>query len=172
MIGAWSLGGIPAASMRDSAVMMRMPCVVLCAVALDRKTSIGAWEWTAVDQLHIAVNDPQGRRVPPLRKLLRKLCASSRVTRLSCKWTQPTRITEEHLASLDLPVLAIIAGESVMHDPEVAEATARRTLADGNVLVVPGASHAINGEHPNEIAAAITRFLEDDRYGESGPGSR
>ncbi len=74
---------------------------------------------------------------------------------------QPTRITEERLASLDLPVLAIIAGKSVIHDPQVAAATARRALADGEVQVFPDASHAINGEYPNEIAAVIASFIDD-----------
>jgi pimeloyl-ACP methyl ester carboxylesterase len=83
---------------------------------------------------------------------------------------QPTRIAEERLAALDLPVLAIIAGESVMHDPQVAEATARHALVNGEVLVVPGASHAINGEHPNEIAAALSSFLDDYRHDRPGTG--
>ena len=83
---------------------------------------------------------------------------------------QPTRIAEERLAALDLPVLAIIAGESVMHDPQVAEATARHALVNGEVLVVPGASHAINGEHPNEIAEALSSFLDDYRRDRPGIG--
>lgn len=76
---------------------------------------------------------------------------------------QPARIAEERLASLDLPVLAIIAGESVIHDSQTAAETARRALADGEVLVIPGASHAVNGEHPVEIAAAIASFIGDGR---------
>lgn len=72
---------------------------------------------------------------------------------------QPTRITEEALAGLDMPVLAIIAGRSVMHDPETATATAERALPAAAVRVYPGASHAINGEHPDEIAADIAEFL-------------
>lgn len=76
---------------------------------------------------------------------------------------QPTRISEDRLASLDRPVLAIIAGESVIHDPQVAEDTARRTLPQGEVLVFPSASHAINGEHPDEIAAAITNVVDEYR---------
>jgi pimeloyl-ACP methyl ester carboxylesterase len=83
---------------------------------------------------------------------------------------QPNRIAEERLAALDLPVLAIIAGESVMHDPQVAEATARHALVNGEVLVVPGASHAINGEHPNEIAEALSSFLDDYRRDRPGTG--
>jgi pimeloyl-ACP methyl ester carboxylesterase len=82
---------------------------------------------------------------------------------------QPTRISEERLTTLDLPVLAIIAGESVMHDPQVAAETARRALAHREVLVIPGASHAVNGEHPDEVAAAIAGFLDD--YRRNAPGT-
>ncbi|MEO3744497.1 hypothetical protein [Plantactinospora sp. B5E13] len=39
---------------------------------------------------------------------------------------QPTRISKKRLGRLDLPVLAIIAGKSVMRDPQAAVETARR----------------------------------------------
>ncbi|MFY1574796.1 alpha/beta fold hydrolase [Verrucosispora sp. WMMD703] len=74
---------------------------------------------------------------------------------------QPTRISEERLRRLDLPVLAIIAGESVMHDPQQAVETARRTLPRGTVRLYPGASHAVNGEQPERIAADIAGFVEE-----------
>lgn len=76
---------------------------------------------------------------------------------------QPTRISEERLASLDLPVQAIIAGKSVIHDPQAAAATARRALASGEVIVFPDASHAVTGEYPLEIVAAIANFLDRNR---------
>lgn len=76
----------------------------------------------------------------------------------------PGRISEGALADLDMPVLAVIAGRSVMHDPDTAVATAERTLTHGTVKVHPDASHAINGEYPGELAADIAAFLaEADR---------
>ncbi|WP_307851279.1 alpha/beta fold hydrolase [Nocardiopsis sp. MG754419] len=73
----------------------------------------------------------------------------------------PTRIGEDTLAGLDVPVLAVIAGESVMHDPATAEATAERALPEGSMVRFhPDASHAINGEYPEEVAADIRAFLE------------
>jgi pimeloyl-ACP methyl ester carboxylesterase len=72
----------------------------------------------------------------------------------------PSRFGDEQLSSVDVPVLVILAGRSVMHDSaEVAEA-ARRTLRHGTVLVHDDASHAINGERPDEIAADVGRFLD------------
>ncbi|MFD6951429.1 alpha/beta hydrolase [Nocardiopsis sp. TSRI0078] len=80
------------------------------------------------------------------------------------KLPQPGRISEEALEDLDMPVLAVVAGESVMHDPDVAVATAERALSPGTVEVYPDASHAVNGEYPQELAADIAAFLaEADR---------
>lgn len=72
---------------------------------------------------------------------------------------QPTRIDEERLGSVELPVLAIIAGDSVMHDPGEAVETAERAFTNGTVHLYPGASHAVSGEQPDRIAADIAAFL-------------
>ena len=77
------------------------------------------------------------------------------------KLPQPEQISPEQLASLEMPVLAFIAGESVMHDPPTATATAERALTDGTVHVYPEASHAINGEYPEQLAADIGAFLAE-----------
>ncbi|WUJ74919.1 alpha/beta hydrolase [Kribbella soli] len=72
---------------------------------------------------------------------------------------QPRRITEEQLAALPMPVLAIIAGRSVMHRPATARSTAERALRTKTVAFYPDASHAISGEYPAEIAADLRTFL-------------
>ncbi|APC34761.1 alpha/beta hydrolase [Nocardiopsis dassonvillei] len=77
------------------------------------------------------------------------------------KLPQPGRISEEALTDLDMPVLAFVAGRSVMHDPDTAAATAERALPHGTVEVYPEASHAINGEYPEEVAADIDAFLDE-----------
>ncbi|MFE3456499.1 alpha/beta fold hydrolase [Nocardiopsis aegyptia] len=71
----------------------------------------------------------------------------------------PTRFTDGRLEGVDLPVLVIIAGGSVMHDPAEAARTAERTLSRGTVVTYPDASHAVNGEYPREIAADVARFV-------------
>lgn len=73
----------------------------------------------------------------------------------------PTRITPEQLGELTVPILAIIAGRSVIHDPAQAAETARAALPDGRVVVLADASHALNGEYPEEIAALITDFVAE-----------
>ncbi|OZC76920.1 alpha/beta hydrolase [Rhodococcus sp. 06-418-5] len=77
----------------------------------------------------------------------------------SLKPPQPTRFTDEQLATLDVPVLAIIAGRSVMHDAQEAVARAERTLPDGTVRLYPGASHAVNGEYPERLRDDIADFV-------------
>ncbi|MGW7685679.1 alpha/beta fold hydrolase [Kribbella sp. NPDC054772] len=72
---------------------------------------------------------------------------------------QPQRITAEELAGLSIPALAIIAGRSVMHDPATARRTAEQALRTKTVAFYPDASHAINGEYPDRIAADLRAFL-------------
>jgi pimeloyl-ACP methyl ester carboxylesterase len=64
----------------------------------------------------------------------------------------PKLLSDAQLRGLDVPVLALIAGRSVMLDPVRAEARARTLLPRGQVELWPDASHAINGEYPDEIA--------------------
>ncbi len=73
---------------------------------------------------------------------------------------QPSLIPEDQLAALPMPVLAIVAGRSVMHDPATAEQLARRVFTGTDVVkVYPTATHAINGELPEEIAADISQLV-------------
>ncbi|WP_427885649.1 alpha/beta fold hydrolase [Kribbella sp. GL6] len=71
----------------------------------------------------------------------------------------PQRITEEQLTGLSMPVLAIIAGRSVIHRPATARRTAERALRHKTVAFYPDASHAINGEYPERISADLRAFL-------------
>jgi pimeloyl-ACP methyl ester carboxylesterase len=70
----------------------------------------------------------------------------------------PKLFTDDQLRSLDIPVLALIAGRSVMLDAARAAARARNLLPRGQVEVWADASHAINGEYPTEIAERASRF--------------
>ena len=73
----------------------------------------------------------------------------------------PRMFTDEQLRSLDRPVLALIAGRSVMLDPARAAARAQRLLPRGQVELWADASHAINGEYPAEIAVRAATFWDD-----------
>jgi pimeloyl-ACP methyl ester carboxylesterase len=73
----------------------------------------------------------------------------------------PKMFTDDQLRSLDIPVLALIAGRSVMLDAARAAARARNLLPRGQVELWAEASHAINGEYPSEIAERASRFWDD-----------
>ncbi|KHO23207.1 alpha/beta fold hydrolase [Mycolicibacterium setense] len=73
----------------------------------------------------------------------------------------PKLFTDEQLRSIDVPVLALIAGRSVMLDPPRAVARARELLVNGQIELWSDASHAINGEYPEEIAQRAGRFWGD-----------
>ncbi|GAA3901962.1 alpha/beta fold hydrolase [Actinoplanes auranticolor] len=71
------------------------------------------------------------------------------------KLSAPGRIPAEKIAAVDTPTLVIMAGASPMHDAAAAAELAGRTLRNGTVVTYPGASHAVNGEHPAELARDI-----------------
>ncbi|MEV0670927.1 alpha/beta hydrolase [Mycobacterium sp. NPDC050441] len=73
----------------------------------------------------------------------------------------PKLFSDEQLRGLDVPVLALIAGRSVMLNPTRAVARARDLLAHGQIELWPDASHAINGEYPDEIARRAGRFWDE-----------
>jgi pimeloyl-ACP methyl ester carboxylesterase len=73
----------------------------------------------------------------------------------------PKLFSDDQLRALDIPVLALIAGRSVMLDAARAAARARNLLPRGQVELWPDASHAINGEYPNEIADRAGRFWDE-----------
>lgn len=71
----------------------------------------------------------------------------------------PTRITPEQLEELTVPTLAIVAGQSVIHDTDTAVATAESAFGADHVVLYPDATHAINGEYADDIAADMSAFL-------------
>jgi pimeloyl-ACP methyl ester carboxylesterase len=64
----------------------------------------------------------------------------------------------EALGEIRQPVLQVVGGISL---PVFAEATAAldERLADGTVVVIPGARHAAHHTHPRELVAAVRGFL-------------
>jgi pimeloyl-ACP methyl ester carboxylesterase len=72
----------------------------------------------------------------------------------------PKSFTDDELRSLDISVLALIAGRSVMLDADRASARARNLLPRGQVELWAEASHAINGEYPAERAERAGAFWD------------
>lgn len=72
----------------------------------------------------------------------------------------PSLIGPEAVSDLNVPLYAIVAGDSPMHDPEEIATAAQDSIGKSNVSVYKGASHAINGEHPDQLADDIASFVE------------
>ncbi|MDP9799581.1 pimeloyl-ACP methyl ester carboxylesterase [Catenuloplanes nepalensis] len=75
------------------------------------------------------------------------------------KLSAPARPSDDALRGVTAPVLLLMAGKSRLHDSAEAADTARQLLPAATVKVYPDASHAINGEYPDEIAADVAAFL-------------
>lgn len=77
------------------------------------------------------------------------------------KLPMPEKITPEQLAELEMPVLGILAGESTMHHSEESYQTGVDSLKDpdSEMVIFADASHAINGEYPEELVKTIEKFL-------------
>jgi len=72
----------------------------------------------------------------------------------------PAYPSSAQLRSITVPALVLLAGRSVVHSPSRAEARARVHLPHADVEVWGAASHAINGEYPEEIARRVAAFTE------------
>ena len=70
----------------------------------------------------------------------------------------PSLITDAQLRALRVPVLAVLAGRSVMLDTDRAARRARNLLQHSKIDVWADASHALTGEYPERIAACLQEF--------------
>jgi pimeloyl-ACP methyl ester carboxylesterase len=63
------------------------------------------------------------------------------------------------LRAITIPVLALIAGRSAIHNPEHAVQRAKTLLPEAEVELWPDASHAISGECAEQVNARILKFI-------------
>lgn len=71
----------------------------------------------------------------------------------------PRVFTDEQLRGVEIPVLALIAGRSVIHDTRRAVDRAENLLPNARVELWPEATHAIAGESPSEVNARVLEFV-------------
>jgi pimeloyl-ACP methyl ester carboxylesterase len=74
----------------------------------------------------------------------------------------PRYFTDEQLRSIPIPVLALIAGRSVMHDATAARARAEALIPNVRAEVWPAATHAISAESATEVDKRVLRFVDDE----------
>jgi pimeloyl-ACP methyl ester carboxylesterase len=85
--------------------------------------------------------------------------AGIRGYRIAAPW--PAYFTDEQLRSIRVPVLAVVAGRSVIHRATAAYARARTQIVNAQAELWPDATHAITGEFADEINARVLRFVEE-----------
>jgi pimeloyl-ACP methyl ester carboxylesterase len=70
----------------------------------------------------------------------------------------PRPFTDEQVRSIHVPVLAIIAGRSVIHDPRAAY-TRSALIPTVQAELWPTATHAISGQCATEVNERVIRFI-------------
>lgn len=73
----------------------------------------------------------------------------------------PTYPSDADLQSITIPVLAIIAGRSIIHNPQKAVERAQQLLPNPQVELWAEASHALNGEYPERVCETILNFIDN-----------
>lgn len=79
----------------------------------------------------------------------------------STKVPQPTRITQQQLQTLTMPVFVALGGKSAMHDP-LAAAEIARTIKHSQVKVWPDGTHSLPMEFTAEIDQALLAFIKNN----------
>ncbi|MBD1381832.1 alpha/beta fold hydrolase [Metabacillus arenae] len=93
----------------------------------------------------------------PIAKLI-----ESGMRNYKLKVPAPDQFSKEDLKNIDVPVLALMAENSTMHNSEKAVETGKKYVKDIDIENWPNASHAINGEFPDEINERILEFVEQN----------
>ncbi|MEC3432117.1 alpha/beta hydrolase [Bacillus thuringiensis serovar nigeriensis] len=91
----------------------------------------------------------------PIAKLI-----ESGMRNYKLKTPAPDLFSKEDLKNIDMPVLALIAEKSTMHNSVKAVETGKKYVKDIDIVNWKNASHAINGEFSNEVNARILDFVE------------
>ncbi|MEV4002402.1 alpha/beta hydrolase [Actinomadura sp. NPDC049753] len=74
---------------------------------------------------------------------------------------QPALFEDDQLRSLPMPILAIVAGRSVIHDPTTAHERARQLIPHVQAELWPEATHAISGQCADRVNERILRFAAE-----------
>jgi pimeloyl-ACP methyl ester carboxylesterase len=73
----------------------------------------------------------------------------------------PEYPADRELRAITIPVLALIAGRSAIHNPQLAVQRARTLIPKAEVELWQDASHAISGEYAEQVNARILSFIDN-----------
>ncbi|TCC47429.1 alpha/beta hydrolase [Kribbella capetownensis] len=102
--------------------------------------------------------DGQGGELPQSDPVAKVIDASLRYYRPGVP--PPSFFTDEQLRGLSLPTLAVIAGRTVMHDPNRAVGRARRLVPNIEAELWPEATHAISGQCARKVNSRLLTFMD------------
>lgn len=74
----------------------------------------------------------------------------------------PDQFSDEDLITIDLPIFALMAENSTMHNSAKAVKKGEKVVKNIKIKNFPNASHAINGEYPEIINEKILEFIEQN----------
>ena len=72
----------------------------------------------------------------------------------------PALFSDDELRSIRVPLLAVVAGRSVMHDPRRVLQRAQELVPHAQAEIWPDATHAISGQFADRVNARVLDFLE------------
>jgi pimeloyl-ACP methyl ester carboxylesterase len=102
--------------------------------------------------------DAQGSAAPEDDPVGRVIGASMREYRPALP--QPKLFTDDELRSIGVPALVLVAGRSVMHDPQRAFDRAQALIPNVQAELWPEATHSISGQFADRVSARVLRFIE------------
>lgn len=91
----------------------------------------------------------------PIAKLI-----ESGMRNFKLKLPAPDRLSDEDLNNINVPVLAIMAENSTMHNSQQAVKKGKEVMNNIDIISWPNSSHAISGEYPSEINNTILNFIQ------------
>lgn len=91
----------------------------------------------------------------PIAKLI-----ESGMRNFKLKTPAPDQFSPQDLQKIKVPVLAIMAGKSTMHDSTKAVETGKKYVKNIKIYNWANASHAINGEFPSQVNKHVLDFVE------------
>ena len=91
----------------------------------------------------------------PIAKLI-----ESGMRNYKLKLPSPDQFSDEDLIKIELPIFALMAENSTMHNSKKAVEKGRNFVENIKIKNCPNASHAINGEYPEMINEKILEFVE------------
>jgi len=160
LLGA-SMGGWAAANYvrhypkRVCSLMLLDPVFVFSSITLETVKQFLLFQWNKDKMLSFLLNREIDLKGDPMTRIV-----TTSMENFLFRTPIPRRISKRDLNRIDCPVLAIMAGESLLHDAEKAVEVGRAQVRNIEIESWEGASHALNFEKDRLVNDRVIRFME------------